>query len=131
LDRAVVLTEWKQQARKLKREVYVLSLAVKDPHVAWYAKALALCVIGYAFSPIDLIPDPIPVLGYLDDLIVVPLGVVLVLKLIPPPVLTEYRDQVELALDQGKPTNWFATGVIVAIWIVVLVVAIMVLRRVI
>jgi uncharacterized membrane protein YkvA (DUF1232 family) len=131
LDHAIVLTKWKQQARKLKREVCVLSLAVKDPRVPWYAKALALGVIGYPFSPIDLIPDPIPVLGYLDDLIVVPLGVVLVLKLIPRPVLTENREQAELALAQGKPTNWVAAGVIVAIWIVVLVAAILWLRGVI
>lgn len=128
-DDAVVLTRWKQRARWLKREVYALSLAIKDPRVPWYAKVLAVCVIAYAFSLIDLIPDPIPVLGYLDDLILLPLGVALVLKLIPPPVLAEYREQAAFAMAQGKPTNWIAAGVIVALWILFLVMAIMVLRR--
>ncbi len=65
---------WKQRAKQLKIETYALYLAYKDPRTPWYAKIFAACVVGYAFSPIDLIPDPIPILGYLDDLILVPNG---------------------------------------------------------
>ena len=78
-------------ARRLKVEVYALYLAYRDPRVPWYARVFAAVVVGYAFSPIDLIPDPVPVLGYLDDLILVPLGVALAIKMIPPPVLAECR----------------------------------------
>lgn len=76
-------------ARKLKQELFVLYLSYKDRRTPWYAKAIAICVVAYAFSPIDLIPDFIPVLGYLDDLIVVPFGISLALKLIPPIVIEE------------------------------------------
>jgi uncharacterized membrane protein YkvA (DUF1232 family) len=69
------LEGWKGRAQRLKKEVYAIYLAYKDPRVPWYARVFAACVVGYAFSPIDLIPDPIPVLGYLDDLLIVPLGV--------------------------------------------------------
>jgi len=85
------LETWKARARRLTREVYALSFAVRDPRVPWYAKVAAACVVAYALSPIDLIPDFIPVLGYLDDLVLVPLGVWLVLRLIPAAVLSECR----------------------------------------
>ena len=88
----------KNKARQLKTEVYAIYLAYKDPRVPWYARILAVCVVGYAFSPIDLIPDPIPILGYLDDLILVPLGIALALKMIPKEVMAEYR-------EQAKATN--------------------------
>jgi uncharacterized membrane protein YkvA (DUF1232 family) len=74
-------------------------------------------VVAYAFSPIDLIPDPIPVLGYLDDLILIPLGVMLVVKLIPPPILAECRQKAQTVANQDKPTNWTAAGVIIVIWL--------------
>jgi uncharacterized membrane protein YkvA (DUF1232 family) len=106
---------WKQRARQLKRETYALYLAYRDPRVPWYGKLLAACVISYAFSPIDLIPDFIPVVGYLDDLVLVPLGVALSLKLIPPQVMAECRTRAAAA--EGEPTNWIAATVIVAIWI--------------
>jgi uncharacterized membrane protein YkvA (DUF1232 family) len=79
-------------------------------------------VVGYAFSPIDLIPDPIPVLGYLDDLVLIPLGVALALKLIPPDVMADARLKAREASD--KPVNWLAAGLIAGIWIVLLVGAI-------
>ncbi len=82
---------WKQRVRKLRTETYALYLAVKDPRVPWYAKFSAGCVVAYALSPIDLIPDFIPVLGYVDDLILVPLGIALTIRMIPPEVLAEYR----------------------------------------
>lgn len=77
------MQDWKQQARKLKKETYVIYLACKDSRVPWYARTLAAIVVAYALSPIDLIPDIIPVIGYLDDLILVPLGIILVIRMIP------------------------------------------------
>jgi uncharacterized membrane protein YkvA (DUF1232 family) len=110
---------WKRQAWRLKRETYALYLAIRDPRVPWYAKALAVCVVGYAFSPIDLIPDFIPVVGYLDDLILVPLGVALVVRLIPPPVLADCRERATATLH-GKVTDWAAARIamviIIAVW---------------
>ncbi len=108
---------WKQRARQLKAEIYAIYLAYRDPRVPWYARVLAACVVGYAFSPIDLIPDPIPVLGYLDDLVLVPLGIALALKMIPPAVMAECRAQAQTVIGQGQPTNWAAAIVIVAIWL--------------
>ncbi len=111
------LESWKQRARQLKIEVYTIYLAYKDPRVPWYARVFAACVVGYAFSPIDLIPDPIPILGYLDDLLIVPLGVVLAVKMIPQNVLAECREQAQKIVRQGKPVNRVAAVVIVAIWL--------------
>ena len=105
-----------QQARKLKKETYAIYLACKDPRVPWYAKLLAGCIVAYAFSPIDLIPDFIPIIGYLDDLIIVPLLIWLVLKMIPVAVLNECREKAE-AMSGGKPTSKIAAVIIVAIWI--------------
>jgi len=113
-------------------QTYALYLAYKDPRVPWYAKALAACVVAYAFSPIDLIPDPIPVLGYLDDLVLIPLGVVLVVRMIPSSVMTECQEEARKSMEEGKPTNWVAAGVVVAIWLVLgamgVVLAIRILR---
>jgi len=122
---------WKQRARQLKTEMYALYLAYRDPRVRWYARVFAACVVGYAFSPIDLIPDPIPVLGYLDDLVLIPLGVALALKMIPPAVMAECREKAQAVLDQGKPTNRAAAMVIVAIWILLAAVTVILLARVI
>jgi uncharacterized membrane protein YkvA (DUF1232 family) len=111
------LERWKQQARHLKTELYAIYLAYKDPRVPWYARIFAAFVVGYAFSPIDLIPDPIPILGYLDDLILLPLGITLALKLIPPPVMAECREQARQEMQRGKPVNWVAAIVIVLLWL--------------
>jgi uncharacterized membrane protein YkvA (DUF1232 family) len=124
------MERWNQRARHLKREVYALYLACKDPRVPWYARVLALCVVGYAFSPIDLIPDFIPILGHVDDLILIPLGVAAVIKLIPPPVLNESRDKAQAVLSQQKPTNWVAAGVIVLIWLLLAAASLLLLQRV-
>ncbi len=127
-----VFGAWKERARRLRMQTYALYLACKDPRVPWYAKALAACVVAYAFSPIDLIPDPIPVLGYLDDLVLIPLGVVLVIRMIPSSVMAECQEEARKAMEEGKPTNWVAAGVIVAIWLVLgavgVVLAIRILR---
>ena len=86
-------TTFKERMRRLKIEVYALYLASKDPHVPWYAKALTALIIGYAISPIDLIPDFIPVFGQLDDLIIVPAGIALAIRMIPKNVLEECRQK--------------------------------------
>ena len=110
-------------------ETYAIYLAYKDPRTPWYARIFAAFVVGYAFSPIDLVPDPIPVLGYLDDLVLVPLGVALALKMIPQTVLVECREEAQTAMSQGKPTNWTAAGVIIAIWLLLAVLAIVLIVR--
>ena len=112
-----MLERWKRRARRLKREVYALYLACKDPRVPWYARLLVGGVVAYAFSPLDLIPDVIPVLGYLDDMVLIPLGIALALRLIPPHVLAECRQAAQRVMDEGKPTNWRAAAVIVALWL--------------
>ncbi|MDB5539883.1 MAG: hypothetical protein JWQ89_1610 [Devosia sp.] len=107
----VGLRDW---ARALKRDVIALWLARRDPRVPWYAKALAALVAGYGLSPIDLIPDFIPVLGYLDDVVLLPLGIWLVLRLIPPEVMAEHRAAAEAIVD--KPVSRKAATVIVLVW---------------
>jgi uncharacterized membrane protein YkvA (DUF1232 family) len=109
-------------ARRLKVEVYALYLAYKDPRVSWYARIFAAVVVGYAFSPIDLIPDVVPVLGYLDDLILVPLGVALAIKMIPPHVLAECRERARDAKD--RPVNKVAAVVVIIVWIALAALAI-------
>ncbi|CAN0628645.1 DUF1232 domain-containing protein [Burkholderia multivorans] len=107
----VKLKDW---ARSIKRDAHALYLAARDPRVPWYVKVLALCVAGYALSPIDLIPDFIPVLGYLDDAILVPLGILAVVRLIPDPILAEHRATAALAAQ--RPVSRMATLVIALIW---------------
>jgi uncharacterized membrane protein YkvA (DUF1232 family) len=102
-------------ARAVKRDVLAIWIAARDPRVPWYAKALALVVAGYALSPLDLIPDFIPVLGYLDDLILVPAGILLVRRLIPAELLAEHRAAAERMA--GHPTSRTAAAVIVAVWV--------------
>src|SRR5438445_9945018 len=92
-DDYLLLEKPKAWARAIKRDVVAVWIAARDPRVPWYAKALALLVAAYALSPIDLIPDFIPVLGQLDDLIIVPLGILLVIKLIPAELMAEFREQ--------------------------------------
>lgn len=112
-----MMETWKRRARRLKGEIYALYLAYRDPRVPWYAKGFAALVVGYALSPIDLIPDAIPVLGYLDDLILVPLGIGIALKMIPAEVMGECRERARMAMEEGLPTNQVAAVVIVAVWL--------------
>lgn len=116
-----VLDRWKQWARIIARDVHALTRASRDPRVPWYAKALAVAVAGYALSPIDLIPDFIPVLGVLDDLVIVPLGLLLVIRLIPPEVMAEHRELAAAAHD--RPVSRAGAAVIAAIWIAAVVIA--------
>ncbi|MBC8079301.1 MAG: DUF1232 domain-containing protein [Gorillibacterium sp.] len=111
----------KKWAKLLKKKVFVLYFAYKDYRTPWYAKVLSICVVAYAFSPIDLIPDFIPVLGYLDDVILIPLGVMIALKWIPQTVIQECTIIAEERMNQGKPKNWFVGVLILLVWILVLV----------
>jgi len=124
-----MIDAWKQRAKQLKTETYALYLAYKDPRTPWYARLCAALVAGYAFSPIDLVPDPIPVLGYLDDLILVPLGAALAVKMIPPDILAESREKAWEVMSEGQPTNWAAAAVIIAIWLILAAMAVLLIVR--
>jgi uncharacterized membrane protein YkvA (DUF1232 family) len=110
-----MLDRWKQWARLVRRDAWALYSAARDPRVPWYAKGLALAVAAYAASPIDLIPDFVPVLGYLDDLIIVPLGIALVISLIPADVMAEHRALADARSEQ--PVSFAAGTLIVGLWI--------------
>jgi uncharacterized membrane protein YkvA (DUF1232 family) len=110
-----LLERLRRWAGRLKVETYALYLAYRDPRVPWHARVFAALVVGYAFSPIDLIPDPIPVLGYLDDLILVPLGIALAIRMIPAEILAEHRQKAREL--RGKPVNRAAAVVVVAVWL--------------
>lgn len=111
------MERWRRWAQTLKRETYALYLAYRDPRVPWYGRAFAAMVVAYAFSPIDLIPDPIPVLGYLDDLLLVPLGIWLALRLIPAGVMAEARAEAATGIAAGKPVSRAAAVVVVTLWL--------------
>ncbi len=108
---------WKERVRALKKETFALYLACRHPRVPWYAKVLALIVVGYALSPIDLIPDFIPVLGYLDDMVLIPLGIMIVIRMIPAEVLAECRHKAEAIVGRVTRAGKIAAEVIVLIWI--------------
>ena len=109
----------KAWAKSLKRDVMTLWFVLRHPHTPWLARALAAILTAYALSPIDLIPDFIPVLGYLDDLIIVPLGIWLLLKIIPEQVLMECRNQANewFRQDQQKPRSWMGLVIILGLWV--------------
>jgi uncharacterized membrane protein YkvA (DUF1232 family) len=111
----------KAWAKNLKRQIFILYYAYKDDRVPWYAKVFIASVVAYAFSPIDLIPDFIPILGYLDDVILLPLGILLALKMIPKDVLSDCEVKAEKRMKEGKPKNWIAGSIIALIWMVITV----------
>jgi uncharacterized membrane protein YkvA (DUF1232 family) len=111
------IDSWKQKAKQLKHEIHAVYLAMKDPRTPWYARVLAAIIIGYAFSPIDLIPDPIPIIGHLDDLVLLPLGIILLIKIIPSEVLLECRAKAAGSVGNQKPKNWVVGSIIIAIWV--------------
>jgi uncharacterized membrane protein YkvA (DUF1232 family) len=112
-----LLHKLKQRASHLKAETFALYLAARDPRTPWYVKFLVGGIVAYAYSPIDLIPDFVPVLGYLDDLILLPLGIALVIKLIPQPVLTECRARAKETIQNGKLVSRTAGTIVVVIWL--------------
>ena len=116
-----LLERWKGRARALKREALVMYLALHDPRTPWYAKALAACVVAYGLSPIDLIPDPIPVLGYLDDLILLPVAIWFVRRLIPLAVLEDSRRRADGEAGAGARIGLVGATVIVVLWVTTIV----------
>lgn len=114
------LSNIRLNARKIKRDTSALYLACKHPDTPIYAKLFAILVVGYALSPIDLIPDFIPVLGYVDDIILLPLGISFAIKLIPKNIMEECREKSENLFRNGKPKNWAAGSIIILIWVVVI-----------
>ena len=112
-----LLSALQQRARDLKTETIVLYLAARHPGTPWYAKLLVAAIAAYALSPIDLIPDFIPILGYLDDLILIPLGIVLAVRMIPRPILEECRAQAQVIIARGRPVSRVAGAVVVVLWI--------------
>jgi uncharacterized membrane protein YkvA (DUF1232 family) len=103
-------------AKRIKSEITALALAARDPRTPWYAKVAVVCVVGYALSPIDLVPDPIPVLGYLDDLLLLPLGIALAIKLVPESVMRDCR---HAATSERLSPSRVAAALIIALWIAV------------
>ncbi|MBE5108589.1 DUF1232 domain-containing protein [Bacillus thuringiensis] len=120
-EKISIIQKMKKWARNLKKQLLALYLAYRDERVSWYAKLFTMLVVAYAFSPIDLIPDFIPILGYLDDLILVPLGVYLALKLIPKEVLEDCKRKVEERQTTSKPKNWITGIIIITLWTLVFV----------
>jgi uncharacterized membrane protein YkvA (DUF1232 family) len=112
-----LLSDLKERAHRLGAETFALYLAARHPETPWYAKIFVACVVAYAFSPIDLIPDFVPVLGYLDDLILIPMGIALAVKMIPAPVMADCRAHAKEILANGKPVSHAAGVVIVVIWL--------------
>lgn len=115
------VTRLKQRARELKREVIALYFACRDPRTPWYARAFAAAVVAYALSPIDLIPDFVPVLGYLDDLVIIPGGMLIALRLIPASVLAESRERARLV--EQRPTSRAGAVMIAAVWVLAAIAA--------
>ena len=110
------MKQFQEWSRSIKREVRAIVLAARDPRTPWYAKATAICIAAYALSPIDLIPDFIPILGQLDDVIIVPLGIWLVVRMIPPDVLNQHR-MAAAAFDEANPASTAGAVAIILIWI--------------
>ena len=119
----------KNWARHLKKETYALYFAYRDPRVPWYAKLLVAFVVAHTLSPIDLIPDFIPVLGYLDDLIITPLGLALALKLIPAEVMAEARIKAESDIVEGKIVSRAGMYIVIGIWLIGLLLILLLLSR--
>ena len=111
----------RERARHLKAETFALYLAARHTGTPWYAKLMVAAIVAYALSPIDLIPDFVPILGYLDDLVLIPLGVTLAIKMIPPAVMSECRARAREVMANGKPVSRVAGAVIVLIWLTLVV----------
>lgn len=118
-----------QKIRRLKREAYALYLAYPDPRCPWYAKVFTAFVVANTLSPLDLIPDFIPLLGYLDDLLITPLGVYFALKMIPPEVVAEARQQALTLEPEGKLTSRAGFWLVVGIWLLGLTLLVFVIYR--
>ena len=122
-------SSWRARVAALKRETLALYLAARHPRTPWYARALVAAIVAYALSPIDLIPDFIPVLGLLDDVLLLPLGIGLALRLVPADVMAECRTRAATAFAEGKPVSRSAAVAIVVVWLSLVALAVAVLLR--
>ncbi len=118
------LKRWRQRTRELTAETYALYLAYRHPKTPWYAKVFAALVVGYVFSPIDPIPDFIPVVGLLDEMVVVPIGVLIAAKMVPPAVLEECRERARAVAQGEKPVSRVAAVVVVVFWLLCVALAV-------
>jgi uncharacterized membrane protein YkvA (DUF1232 family) len=114
----VGLNNWKTRAEELKREAYSLYLCSRHPRTPIYVKIFALLIVAYAMSPIDLIPDFIPVFGYLDDLVLIPLGIALLIKIMPYDILEECRLKASSLPDASKRKSWIGAAIIITLWVI-------------
>jgi uncharacterized membrane protein YkvA (DUF1232 family) len=124
------LEAWKRRARQLSAQTYALYLAYRDPRTPWYAKVFATLIVGYVFSPIDPIPDWIPVLGLLDEMVVVPVGVLVAAKMVPPQVMEECQEKAREVAEGEKPVSRVAAVVIVAVWLLCVALAVFLALRI-
>ena len=124
------LEMWKQRVRRLSAQAYALYLAYRHPRTPWYAKVFAALIVGYVFSPIDPIPDFIPGVGLLDEMVVVPIGVLLAAKMLPPDVFEECREKAREVAEGEKPVSRIAAVVIVAVWVLCVALAVFLALRV-
>ena len=125
-----MLRSLKVRAKHLRDETYALYLAYKDPRVPWYAKVCAALVVAHTVSPIDLIPDFIPILGYLDDLVITPLGLFIALRMIPPEVMAAARQQAAGAAGPGQAATRAGIAIVLSIWALLLVSTLILLLKV-
>ena len=117
------LDAWKRRARQLSAQTYALYLAYRDPRTPWYAKVFAALVVGYVFSPIDPLPDWIPAVGLLDEMVVVPIGVLVAAKMIPPQVMEESREKAREVAEGEKPVSRGAAVLVIIVWLLCVVLA--------
>src|SRR5918995_1914832 len=123
------LETWKQRARRLSAQTYALYLAYRHPRTPWYAKVFAALIVGYVFSPLDPIPDFIPGVGLLDEMVVVPIGVLLATKMIPREVMEECREKAREVAEGQKPVSRVAAVVVVAVWLLCVALAVFLALR--
>lgn len=114
----------KEKLKQLKQKTAVIYVAIKSPKTPWYAKTVGAVVICYALSPIDIIPDFIPILGYIDELLLIPLGVLLTMKLIPPNLWCEFQKEAKTIWESGKPKKWYYAIPIVFLWLILFLIII-------
>jgi len=124
-----LVARWRLAARQLRTETLALYLSIRDPRSPWYARLAGGVVVAYALSPLDLIPDFIPVLGMVDELVLLPIGIWLTLKLIPPQVIADNRARAQAEMSERRPVNWAAAAVIVIIWVGAIVLAALAIGR--
>src|SRR5215207_9236057 len=124
------LETWKRWARRLSAQTYALYLAYRHPRTPWYAKVFAALIVGYVFSPIDPIPDFIPIVGLLDEMVVVPIGILIAAKMIPEDVFEECREKAREVAEGEKPVSRVAAVVVVAVWLLCAALAVYLALRV-